>query len=90
MLTDAMVLTLARAGAYLANYAAALSDFEVETVASVGQRFLQHGREANTTPEEWAVIDQAVAAMEAEAAVSVRGGRCVMLLRPENPVEVRP
>lgn len=67
LLTDAHHRTLIRAGILMARHASHLSDFEVETVAAVMDRRRSLGREAATTAAEWAVVTQAVEAMEAAA-----------------------
>ncbi|HEY3697605.1 hypothetical protein [Phenylobacterium sp.] len=66
-LTDAQVLLLTEAAVLMARGARVLSDFEVEMVASTGQRWLQLGREAPISAAEWLVVEEAVAAMRAPA-----------------------
>lgn len=65
-LTNAQIYTLARASVLLPHCAGVLSDFEVETLAGVGHRFMKDGRDAVTTEDEWAVVAFAVDAMSSE------------------------
>ncbi|WP_374569656.1 hypothetical protein [Phenylobacterium sp.] len=62
-LNDAQVVTLSRASVLISRHCGVLSEFELETVANVGARFLRHGREAATTEAEWAVVEASVEAM---------------------------
>ncbi len=49
-----------------------LSDFEADTVTAVVERVIAFGREAAISPAEWAVIEDAAAAMTAGGPPSVR------------------
>lgn len=62
-LTNDQVFTLARAGVLLKLAADVLSDFEAQLVAEVLARWLDHGRLAVVSANEWRVIDGAVEAM---------------------------
>jgi hypothetical protein len=58
---------LTSAGALLGFHASVLSDFEVETIAEVSRRWLLAPDVAISTDAEFAVVEQAVAAMRAHA-----------------------
>lgn len=64
-LTNAQLVTMARAAVLIGSHARALSDFELETVSSLTERFLREGRLVATTPAEWSVFEAAVEAMSA-------------------------
>ena len=64
MLTDDHVVLVTSAATLMARWSAELSDFELETIADVGQRYLRCRRNAIVTAREWAVVEQAVEGME--------------------------
>ena len=53
------------AGALMGQASAILSDFEVETIATVSKRWLDQPNDAVSTDAEFAVVEGAVAAMRA-------------------------
>lgn len=67
ILTKDQSFVLVTAGALLGLYSDVLSDFEVETVAAVSGRWLRTPEVAISTPAEFAVVEEAVAAMRAHA-----------------------
>jgi hypothetical protein len=67
VLTKDQAFVLISAGALLGHCAEILSDFEVETIAEVSRRWLKAPEVAISTPAEFAVIEDAVAAMRAHA-----------------------
>jgi uncharacterized protein (DUF1778 family) len=71
-LTPDQEFALISAGALLGWYAEALSDFEVETIAEVAERWLAQRCATVLTAAEWQVVDDAVAAMRAAAGSSYR------------------
>lgn len=62
-LTQPQLFKLARAGVLLKLAGDVLSTFEADLVAEVRERWLSLGRAIVVTAAEWAVIDQAIAAM---------------------------
>lgn len=58
---------LISAGALLGWYSDALSDFEVETIATIAGRWLKHRSQTVLTAAEWAVVEASVEAMRAVA-----------------------
>lgn len=66
-LNQDQAFVLISAGALLGHYAHVLSDFEVETIAEVSRRWLKTPEVAISTPAEFAVIEEAVAAMRSYA-----------------------
>lgn len=69
MLTDPQVLDIISAGVLLGRVASVLSDFEAETVAEIGRRFVAFRREAVVTEAEWMVLRTALDAMRGAMAV---------------------
>lgn len=67
MASDHQVLALVTAAQLLGQYSFALTGTQLETVASVGQRFGRYRRDAEVTAREWAVVDDAVMAMRLAA-----------------------
>lgn len=67
VLTRDQSFILVSAGALLGFHADVLSDFEVETVAEVSRRWLRTPEVAISTAAEFAVVEEAVAAMRAHA-----------------------
>jgi hypothetical protein len=67
MLTADQEFALISAGALLGWYAHVLSDFEVETIAVVSERWLAQRAATLLTAGEWRVVEDAVAAMRAAA-----------------------
>ncbi|MBA4792303.1 MAG: hypothetical protein H2041_01410 [Phenylobacterium sp.] len=63
MLRDPEVLDIISSGVLLGRAAEALSPFEAETVAEIGQRFVTYRREAVVTEAEWQVLRTALEAM---------------------------
>lgn len=64
---------LISAGALLGWYSDALSDFEVETIATIAGRWLEHRSQTVLTAAEWAVVEASVeASVEAMRAVARR------------------
>jgi hypothetical protein len=68
MLTDAEVLDIISTGVLLGRVSEALSEFEAETVAEIGRRFVAFRRDAVVTEAEWQVLRTALAAMRAAMA----------------------
>ncbi|MFN3513431.1 MAG: hypothetical protein ACK41C_10320 [Phenylobacterium sp.] len=66
-LSKSQQFALISAASLMGHYANLLSDFECETIAEVGRRWLDHRAEANVTDAEWRVIEDAVADMRAAA-----------------------
>lgn len=66
-LTERQKIALTRATVLIEGTPAGdgLSEFELETVLAVNRRWQAFGDACVTTPDEFAVVDQAVAAMEA-------------------------
>lgn len=65
-LSDSHVFTLIRAGILLQTRSrSVVSEFEVETLSAVAERFRAFGRSAVVTDPEWQVIEDAVGAMDA-------------------------
>lgn len=67
ILTKDQSFLLVTAGALLGLYSDVLSDFEVETVAEVSRRWLRTPEVAISTPSEFTVVEDSVAAMRAHA-----------------------
>lgn len=65
-LTDAHHRKLIRAGVLMARHGHRLSTFEVETITDVNERLRAFGHEGSTTDAEWSVVEDALAAMEAD------------------------
>lgn len=65
MLTDAEVLDIISSGVLLGRVSDALSEFEAETVAEIGRRFVAYRRDAVVTEAEWQVLRTALEAMRA-------------------------
>lgn len=63
MLVDREVLEIMSAGVLLGRAAQALSEFEAETVAEIGRRFVDQKRAAVVTEAEWEVLRRSVDAM---------------------------
>lgn len=64
-LTAAQTLALAELGHMLRHDGGALSDFEAALVVEVGERFIAFRDQTVITAAEWAVLDDARAAMQA-------------------------
>lgn len=64
-LTNLQVLTITRAVVLATAARDVLSDFEAELVREVALRFRTFGRWCAVTVAEWAVIEDAIAAMHA-------------------------
>jgi hypothetical protein len=62
-ISDHQLRVLIDGSRLIGRYSAALSDFEAETVASVGTRFGRYNRDAVVTDLEWRVVEEAVDAM---------------------------
>ena len=67
ILTQDQSFVLVTAGALLGVHSGVLSDFEVETIAEVSDRWRRTPEVAISTAAEFAVVEQAVAAMRAHA-----------------------
>jgi hypothetical protein len=66
-ITPTQEFAIISAGALMAQYAGELSDFEVDTIATVARRWLDNRSATVITAAEWMVVDDAVAAMRAAA-----------------------
>ncbi|MDP1617315.1 hypothetical protein [Phenylobacterium sp.] len=69
MMVDSQVLDIISAGVLLGRVSSVLSDFEAETVAEIGRRFVAFRRQAVVTEAEWAVLRTALEAMRGAMAV---------------------
>jgi hypothetical protein len=67
-LTKEQALDLISATALFARFTSILSDFEVETIAEVGERYRLHGRQAVLTDAEHQVVRDALEAMRKASA----------------------
>ena len=63
-LTDRQMMTIASAARLLARAPEVLSDAELETVASVGERVRCAGRLAMVAKDEWSIVEEAVERLE--------------------------
>lgn len=67
MITAAQTFALVKLAELLAARGAVLSDFEAALVVEVGERFIAFRDQTVITAAEWAVLDDARAAMQAAA-----------------------
>ena len=71
-LTNAELWAVAEAGLLAVARRRLISDFEADTLAAVIERVFAFGRDAAISPAEWAVIEDAAAAMTAGGPLAVR------------------
>ena len=74
-ITDKQVVQLASVAALMGRFAGCLADFEVETIAEIGRRYLGGRQDTVVTAREWSVVELALEDMERAQARALAGTR---------------